>query len=146
MAAVCQGNVHMRAKELIPDPQHRPAVPVPSAEIALIEMANLPTEKTGVEGVIYISTAQGSHAPRVKWYPGRPAENAPCLSVIIEDSPRAFNHHLPQRVFDAACIAVKAWVALNASALLDFWQHGSTWLDDEVTGFKLALAKLPPRG
>ena len=135
----------MRAKELVPAPQHRSPSRAPSGEIALIEMANLPTEKTGVEGVVYISTAQGSHARRVKWYPGRPAENAPCLSVTIEDSPRAFNHYLPQRVFDAANIAVKAWVALNAGALLDFWHHGSTWLDDEVTGFKQALAKLPPR-
>lgn len=136
----------MRAKELVPAPRHRPPSRVQAGEIALIETANLPTEKTGVEGVVYISTTQGSHAPRVKWYPGRPAENAPCLSVTIEASPQAFNHHLPQRVFDAAGIAVKAWVALNGTALLDFWHHGSTWLDDEVTEFKQALAKLPPRG
>jgi hypothetical protein len=135
----------MRAKEAFPDPQHRRPDRTASSEIALVEMANLPTEKTGVEGVIYISTAQASHAPRVKWYPGRPAENAPCLSVTIEVSPRTFNHRLPQRVFDAACIPVKAWVALNEATLLDFWHQGSTWLDDEVTGFKQGLAKLPPR-
>ncbi len=79
----------MRAKELVPAPRHRPPSRVQAGEIALIEMANLPTEKTGVEGVVYISTTQGSHAPRVKWYPGRPAENAPCLSVTIEASPRS---------------------------------------------------------
>jgi hypothetical protein len=114
-------------------------------DIELLEMANLPREKTGVEGVIYISTAQASHAPRVKWYPARPAVQAPCLSVTIEASPQVFNHHLPNRVFDAAREPVIAWVVLNASALLDFWHHGASWLDDEVTEFKRGLKALPPR-
>ncbi len=119
-----------------------PLVADPADDLALIEMANLPAEKTGVPGVIYISTAQGSHSPRAKWYPGRPYARAPCLSVTIEAQPKAFNHHLPQRAFDAAVGPVSVWVALNHAALLDFWNDGNSWLDDEVTAFKASLKRL----
>jgi hypothetical protein len=121
------------------------SVPVGSEEkeLGLFEMANLPAERTGVEGIIYISTAQASHAPRIKWYPERPRDGAPCLSVTIAAQPKAFNHHLQPRVFNAAAEQVGAWVALNHSPLLDFWEHGVTWLDDEVDAFKKALKKLP---
>lgn len=111
-------------------------------EIELIEMANLSTAQTGVEGVIYISTAQGGHGPRVKWYPGRLGANAPCLSVTVEPAPTAFNRRLPQPVFASGSEAVKRWVALNSGALLAFWNNGNTWMDDEVTAFKAALKRL----
>jgi hypothetical protein len=109
---------------------------------ALIEMASLPADRTGVEGVIHISTAQARHAPRVTWYPGRPKDKIPCLSVTIEPLPQAFNHHLPARVFEAASMPVKAWVALNNGELLDFWDDGSSWMDYEVDVFKRGLKKL----
>ena len=127
----------MRADHAVDDQS-----PSPADDIELIEMANLSTPQTGVEGVIYISTAQGSHGPRVKWYAGRPATGAPCLSVTIEAQPKAFNHHLPKHVFDAARTGVARWTALNHAALLDFWNDGTAWMDDEVTGFKAALQKL----
>jgi hypothetical protein len=106
-------------------------------------MANLSTEKTGVDGVIYISTSQGSPAARIKWYPGRPKDGAPCLSATIAAEPQAFNHNLPQRVFDAASMRVKAWSALNHVSLLDFWQNGTSWMDEEVDAYKKALKRLP---
>ncbi len=126
-------------------PKPASAVTAPD-DIALFDMANLPTEKTGVDRVIYISTAPGSHGPRMNWYPARPARDAPCRSITIEPAPQSFSHHLPNQAFDAAHPAVAAWVTLNAAALLDFWDRGSTWLDDEVTAVKQALRKLPPRG
>ena len=109
--------------------------------IELIEMANLSTAQTGMPGTIYISTAQGNHGPRVTWYPDRPGPNAPCFSAAIEAEPKAFNHRLPKRVFDAAIDPVSAWVVLNRARLLDFWNHGNTWMDDEVTAFKQSLAR-----
>jgi hypothetical protein len=135
----------MRAKELTDERRASDAdrqSTVLSDDIELLEMANLPTQKTGVDGVIYISTAPGGHGPRVKWYAGRPARNVPFLSVSIERQPRAFNHHLPKRVFDAASLQVIAWVAANETALLDFWNNGHGWIDDEVTAFKAALHKV----
>jgi hypothetical protein len=119
-----------------------PAGEAAEDEIELIEMANLSTAQTGVDGVIDISTAQGGHGPRVKWYPGRPSAGGPCLSATIEPEPRVFNHRLPPPAFAAGSAAVPRWVALNHPALLDFWNHGNTWLDDEVTAFKAALKKL----
>ena len=38
--------------------------------------------------------------------------------------------------------SVIEWVKLNRQALLDFWRHGETWNDDELTEFKTRLAKL----
>ncbi len=111
-------------------------------EIDLFEMANLSREQTGVEGVIFISTRMARHAARVKWYPGRPKDKAPCLSMTIEPEPQAFNHHLATRVFEAASGPAKAWVALNQLELLDFWNNGHTWMDDEVAAFKRRLRKL----
>jgi hypothetical protein len=109
----------------------------------LVEMANLPRRDTGVEGIIYISTAQGSHGPRVKWFPDRPSRDAPCLTVTLEAEPRAINHGLPSRQAQAAEAQVKEWVALNRDALLEFWQHGVSWTRDEVNAFIDGLAKLP---
>jgi len=88
--------------------------------LELIEMANLPTDRTGVEGVICISAAQARHAPRVKWYPGRPNDKMPCLSVTIEPLPQAFNHHLPARVFEAASMPVKAVGGIEPQGIAGF--------------------------
>lgn len=53
-------------------------------DFLLLEMANLPREDTGVDGIIYISSAQGKHGPRVKWYPAPPnSRKAPCLSPSV---------------------------------------------------------------
>jgi hypothetical protein len=92
--------------------------------------------------VISISTAQGGHGPRVKWYPGRPSANGPCLSVTIGPEPKVFNHRLPPPAFASGSEAARRWVVLNQAALLDFWGNGNTWLDDEVAAFKAALKKL----
>jgi hypothetical protein len=112
------------------------------AALGLSDAANLATMTTSVAGVIRISTKQASHAPRVKWYPGRPKDEAPSLSVTIEPEPRAFNRHLPERAFAAAAEPVRAWVRLNHAALLDFWNDGASWLDDEVDAFKQGLRRL----
>lgn len=117
--------------------------PLRQDEMDLFEMANLPTERTGVGGVIYISTAQASYAARVKWCPDLPRDGAPCLSVTIEPSPQAFNHRLSPAAFNAAKAAVQAWVILNRQPLLDFWTQGTSWMDDEVNAFKAALRPLP---
>jgi hypothetical protein len=133
-------------------PEPAPAV-TPPDDIALFDMANLRTEKTGAEEIIHISTARGSHGACVKWCPARPARDAPCareapcLSGTIEPVPQSFNHHhLATRALDVAYPAVAAWVTLNAASWPDFCDHGSTWLDGDVTAFKQTLRRLPPRG
>jgi hypothetical protein len=108
----------------------------------LFEMANLSKDQTGVEAVIYISTRMASYAPRIKWYPGRPKDKAPYLSVTIEPEPKAVNHHLPLREFEAASGPAQKWVMQDTTALLAFWNDGNTWMDAEVDAFKKALEKI----
>jgi hypothetical protein len=114
----------------------------PEPEIDLFEMANLSSDQTGIPGVIYISTRAASHAPRIKWYPDRPREGAPSLSITIEEVPQVFMHDLSPRHFSVAADQAKAWVEINREALLDFWHNGTSWMDSEVTDFKKALRRL----
>jgi hypothetical protein len=112
-------------------------------DLELFEMVNLTTKDTGVQGTIYISTAQGSHGPRVNWYPARPQRDAPSLTTTIEAEPRSINHNLERRSAFAASAIVEEWVRANHEKLLDFWSHGETWTRDEVNAFVDGLTKLP---
>ena len=107
------------------------------------DMVNLATRRTGLAGTIHISTRRASHGPRVNWYPGRAAEDAPCLIVTLETPPRPINMGLPARVArDGEAVAVP-WAARNRDALLRFWHHGLSWDSDEVQAFIDGLARLP---
>jgi hypothetical protein len=116
------------------------AVADPLDELA--DMVNLARRHTGVEGTIFISTALGQHGPRVKWFPGRPARDAPCMTVTIETPPRVLNHGLPERVVALASPDVVAWVEANRAALLRFWNEGLSWDRDEVAAFLDGLQRL----
>lgn len=109
----------------------------------LFDMVNLPRKDTGVEGTIYISTAQGQHGPRIKWFPQRPSREAPCLTVTLDAEPRVLNHGLQARVAAAATPIVRSWVEANREALLRFWNDGLSWTRDEVDAFVDGLNKLP---
>ena len=106
-------------------------------------VVNLPREDTGVAGVITVSTAQGQHGPRIKWYPGRPGREAPCLTVTLEAPPRVLNHGLSAREAAEAEGQVRAWAMANREALLRFWSDGLSWTRAEVNAFVDGLAKLP---
>src|SRR3954447_9727377 len=107
----------------------------------LVEMANLTTAQTGVPGTIFISTAMGSHGPRVKYFV-QPGRNQPSFSVLIADPPDIVANSLPDRVLRQRAPDVIRWVALNKEALLDFWNNGDTWTDPQVTAFKQALRRI----
>jgi hypothetical protein len=116
---------------------------LPALDDEIFEMVNLPRKDTGVDGIIHVSTAQGPHGPRVKWYPDRPGRDAPCLTVTLEASPRVINHGLPNRQAEGVAPQVLAWVELNRPALVTFWQDGIAWTRDEVSAFIDDLAKRP---
>lgn len=102
----------------------------------LVEMANLLKSKTGVEGVIYISSSQGSHGPRVKWFVTLPkSKRDPCLSVTIKPNPQVKNLNLPKAVVIANQKYVRDWVRLNYEQLLNFWNDGYSWDSDKVYNF-----------
>lgn len=110
---------------------------------SLFEMANMRQNKTGVPGTIYISTAQASHGPRVKHFANRPGEGVPYFSVSISDDPKIVEiKGLSEREVGVVSDKVKDWVRLNHVALLQFWNDGNTWFDEEVSKFKKSLKKL----
>lgn len=97
----------------------------------LFEMANLRQQETGIPGLVYVSTRQGSHGPRVKYFPsGKKSE--PGYSVTISDSPRAIpNRQAPRDFVRATSAPVLGFVTQHRDVLLDFWENGSDWsLDD----------------
>jgi hypothetical protein len=109
-----------------------------------MEMANLSSRQTGIDGVVFISTAMGSHGARVKYFV-KAGKDQPSFSVSIGDRPDVVANSLPDRVVSAMAPQVIEWVQLNNQALLSFWNDGDAWSDDEVTAFKASLAKLPQR-
>ena len=111
-------------------------------EDQIVEMPNLSSARTGVDGVMFISTQMGGHGPSVKYFV-RPGRSQPSFSVSIEDNPKVVANSLPQPVASRMAPTMIEWVKLNRTALLDFWHHGDTWLDEQVTAFKEGLQKLP---
>jgi hypothetical protein len=108
----------------------------------MFDMVNLATRRTGVPGTIFVSTRRASHGPRIKWYPGKPAWDAPCLVVTLEAPPRCVNQGLPAREAREGEAAVLPWAERNRAALLQFWDDGLSWDSDEVQSFIERLARL----
>lgn len=111
-------------------------------DIENVELANLPTKYTGVEGTMYISTRQARHGPRTKWFPGR-AGDVPCLAIVTSDPPTVLNLGLTTRELNRGSGPAERWTMLNADALLEFWHVGNTWDRDEVNALIDRLQKLP---
>ncbi|MBL8551226.1 MAG: hypothetical protein JNJ73_14665 [Hyphomonadaceae bacterium] len=107
----------------------------------VFEMANLSEAKTGIPGVVCISTRQGA---RVKYFE-RAGRDQPSFSVSIDEAPEVVVSSLPERVVALRAPQVVAWVRLNNAALAEFWNEGDSWLDEEVTAFKKRLKKVPRR-
>ena len=107
----------------------------------VVEMANLTSAQTGVTGVIFISTAMGSHGPRVKYFL-QPGRTQPSFSVSIADAPAVVANSLPIWVVRQMSPRGIEWVLRNRDALLDFWQHGDTWTQPEVNDFIQKLQRV----
>jgi hypothetical protein len=110
----------------------------------VIEMANLTTQQTGIPGTIFISTAMGSHGPRVKYFV-RPGRTQPSFSVSVGDPPAVMANSLPARVLRQRAPQVIEWVSRNRDALLDFWNNGDTWMQPEVNDFIQRLQRVSVR-
>ncbi|MGU3540931.1 hypothetical protein [Methylobacterium sp. A54F] len=106
-------------------------------------MANLDEQDTGIPGTVFVSTALGSHGPRVKWYPGRAGRDLPCLIVSIGPEPRIRDDFLAPSVSRPAAPRVIAWVRQNHAPLLRFWSEGASWNRREVAAFLDGLRPLP---
>ena len=100
----------------------------------VVEMANLTSDQTGIQGTIFISTAMGSHGPRVKYFM-RPGRTQPSFSISIGDVPVIIANSLPDRTLRQMSPQVIEWVQRNKDDLLDFWNNGDAWTQPEVTAF-----------
>ena len=116
--------------------------PMESDADEVVEMANLSSARTGIDGVVHISTQTGGHGPRVKYFL-KPGRSQPSFSVSISDEPQLLANSLPQPVVRRMAPRVMEWVKLNRALLLDFWNEGDSWMDEQVAAFKERLAKLP---
>lgn len=130
----------------------RPAELTLDAEMALFgeddvfEMANLSSKQTGIVGVVMISTnvPKLPHGPRVKYFE-KTGKGQPSFSMSIAADPLVVASSLPDRVVRRIAPQVSAWVRLNRGALLDFWNDGEAWMEEDVRAFIDGLAKLSPR-
>ena len=105
------------------------------------EMANLTERQTGVQGIVFISTAMGAHGPRVKYYL-KTGPDQPSFSVAVASEPRVLASSIEERDLKRMAPAVLEWVRINHEALARFWWEGRHWTDEEVTAFKAALVKV----
>lgn len=114
-----------------------------NSDIELFEMANLPVKYTGMEhGTIYISTKQGNHGPRVKYYRGNPGTNN-SASITISDDPKVVHDSIEYGGINTREERqVKKFILLNKDALLDFWYNGNSLNVDEVSEFVKKLVKI----
>jgi 1-acyl-sn-glycerol-3-phosphate acyltransferase len=106
------------------------------------DMANLSEARTGVPGVIWISTQVARHGPRVKYFE-KPGKGQPSFSVSIEEGPKVVAGDLPEPVIKRMSPEVAEWVRLNRDALLAFWNEGDTWMKEEVDAMIDGLVRLP---
>jgi hypothetical protein len=107
----------------------------------LVDMANLTSAQTGVPGTIFISTAMGAHGPRVKYFV-QPGRTQPSFSVSIADPPTVVANSLPERTLRQMAPQAIEWVSRNRQDLLDFWYHGDTWTQPEVSAFIQRLRRV----
>lgn len=123
----------------------RPRLPPDDlAEDVLVEMANLTERDTNVPGTIFVSTALGSHGPRVKWYPGPPGRQLPCVIVSIGQEPAIRDDFVGTPTSRSVTPLVLRWVGQNHEALLRFWREGETWDRHAVSGFLDDLRPISP--
>jgi hypothetical protein len=107
----------------------------------LMDFMNLTSERTGIDGVVFISTRMGRHGPRVK-FSEKAGQGQSSFSVSIAADPKVLASSLPERVVSRMAPLVIAWVRLNQDALLRFWNEGTSWLEPQIEAFKAALQKV----
>src|SRR5262245_5595575 len=74
----------------------------------LMDFMNLTSLRTGVSGIVFISTAMGPHGPRVKYFV-KTGKGQPSFSVSIGADPKLVSSSLPDRITERMGPAVIAW-------------------------------------
>ena len=107
----------------------------------LHEMANLKNNKTGLShGTIYISTSEGNHGPRVKFFKGRPGSYLPSASITISDIPTVVEDSIGITINEKNEII--AFININKEKLLKIWNYGNSMYSNEFDKIKNSLKKI----
>lgn len=125
---------------LAPDPTFVAEVEASGDDDPAIETVNLGSNRTGMDGVIFISSAVRRHGPRVKYYV-KAGHSQPSFSVSIAPEPRVLANSLPKPVLSRMAPRVIEWVALNREALIRYWNEGDAILVDDLAAFLDGLKK-----
>jgi hypothetical protein len=106
--------------------------------ISIFEMANLEPAKTGlIFGYIYISTKESSHNCRIKYFKNlREQTQVMIVSIpdliITEDT-------LKDSINNKTRKKIVMFAKKNSKKLIDFWNDGQYWPDNQVEQFKKSL-------
>ncbi len=100
---------------------------------ALFEMANLPTKRTGLPFVVWISPkGSARHDVRVKVSPGPKALPSEMASVAIRPAVRVVEGSL-----SAGNLALLAqWVELNRDVLVKYWDGEIEYTEDAIAAIR----------
>jgi hypothetical protein len=121
-----------------------------SAEV-IVEMANFRSQETGLHYSLHVrskeETLRTSHSeiPTLKVYADRPGLSE-FFSMTISKSPEVVEAH-KDRQFTKSVSAkdlahIRSWIVKNEARLMDFWDHGGTWFQDETDAWKTSLEKV----
>ena len=110
----------------------------------IVEIANLSGKRTGIDGwVIYISTKEGKHGPRIKLAKTPKMLDSKRHSTIITFSESGVNLLFDNSGASPSIVkrAMK-FAELNKTVLLDFWYNGTEWMDEVVEEMKHNFIKV----
>ena len=106
----------------------------------MVEMSNLGPEDTGLDrGFIRVSTQEGNHGPRVKYY-RKPGKDQPYAGIEISVNPKIFYDDLKMTRKERE--QAIEFVRLNHKKLGLFWKKGTNWSRKETNEFFDSLVKI----
>jgi hypothetical protein len=104
------------------------------------EMSNLDQSDTGIKGIIYVSTVEGNHGPRIK-YQTNIRDKKRYVAISLEEEPQVRKNtdkSVSQNIINQ-CIE---FARINREALINFWFNGHNMTKIEVQQLLNGLTKV----
>jgi hypothetical protein len=117
----------------------------------LVEMSNLRSVDTGLPFSLHVRSKEETEKtfhpeiPTLKVYENRPGKSN-YFSVTISETPSVVEKHKEfefyKSVDSVSLMRISQWIVLNRKSLLDFWENGGTWFEDEKKAWIASLKKM----
>lgn len=92
--------------------------------VNLWEMANISTNKTGLNVIIWVSSGESSkHAPRIKICSGKKWNSDECSTIPIHGLPRIIGN---AKVTQSQFSEIIKWIKLNKRLIIQYWNSEIT--------------------